>query len=269
MQINRELDNIKAQIIKHYQHLSDREAFVTAEMVRNSYQDRARQYYISSGKPGTDPKPEPQPEPDSGDHQQGISDSEILEKTKCIPGFNNGKGYVRYYRVLDNDKVTVKTTDLKTDTAYKAGDIIRADELFEAYPELADTEIHFVNNLPKGTMGQELDGVVYISEDYLKGMTKAEKENFLKVTLLHELEHHRQEIESDYTGSNPREWSFFIQSAIEKQAEAYKLIDGLKKSAGLNLDDDISNIRFDRMGDLMRDGISDKAYNKLTDNLDY
>lgn len=35
LQINRELDNIKAQIIKHYQHLSDREAFVTAEMVRN------------------------------------------------------------------------------------------------------------------------------------------------------------------------------------------------------------------------------------------
>ncbi len=31
LQINRELDNIKAQIIKHYQHLSDREAFVTAD----------------------------------------------------------------------------------------------------------------------------------------------------------------------------------------------------------------------------------------------
>ncbi len=27
---------IKAQIIKHYQHLADREAFVTAEMVRRS-----------------------------------------------------------------------------------------------------------------------------------------------------------------------------------------------------------------------------------------
>ncbi len=38
LQINRDLDNIKAQIIKHYQHLSDREAFVTAEMVRNAYQ---------------------------------------------------------------------------------------------------------------------------------------------------------------------------------------------------------------------------------------
>ena len=36
LQINRELDNIKAQIIKYYQHLSDREAFVTAEMVRRS-----------------------------------------------------------------------------------------------------------------------------------------------------------------------------------------------------------------------------------------
>nr|WP_262906567.1 site-specific integrase [Bacteroides uniformis] len=36
--INLVLDNIKAQIIKHYQHLSDREVYVTAEMVRNAYQ---------------------------------------------------------------------------------------------------------------------------------------------------------------------------------------------------------------------------------------
>ena len=35
---NLTLDNIKAQIIKHYQRISDREAYVTAEMVRNAYQ---------------------------------------------------------------------------------------------------------------------------------------------------------------------------------------------------------------------------------------
>jgi len=44
LQMNRELDNIKAQIIKHYHHLSDREAFVTAEMVRNSYQGFGSEY---------------------------------------------------------------------------------------------------------------------------------------------------------------------------------------------------------------------------------
>jgi hypothetical protein len=44
LQINRELDNIKAQIVKHYQRLSDREAFVTAEMVRNSYHGFGREY---------------------------------------------------------------------------------------------------------------------------------------------------------------------------------------------------------------------------------
>ena len=32
-EVNFALDDIKAQIIKHYQRLSDREAFVTAEMV--------------------------------------------------------------------------------------------------------------------------------------------------------------------------------------------------------------------------------------------
>ena len=43
LQLNRDLDN-KAQIIKHYQHLSDREAFVTAEMVRNAYQGFGSEY---------------------------------------------------------------------------------------------------------------------------------------------------------------------------------------------------------------------------------
>ncbi len=44
LQLNRELDNIKAQIIKHYQHLSDREVLVTAEMVRNSDQGFGSEY---------------------------------------------------------------------------------------------------------------------------------------------------------------------------------------------------------------------------------
>ena len=38
------LDNIKAQIIKHYQRISDREAYVTAEMVRNAYQGIGTEY---------------------------------------------------------------------------------------------------------------------------------------------------------------------------------------------------------------------------------
>ena len=41
---SKEALQIKAQIIKHYQHLSDREAFVTAEMVRNSYQGFGSEY---------------------------------------------------------------------------------------------------------------------------------------------------------------------------------------------------------------------------------
>ena len=45
-------------------------------------EDRARQYYISSGKPGTDPQPEPQSEPDGGDDQQdGDSDGEVTPVT--------------------------------------------------------------------------------------------------------------------------------------------------------------------------------------------
>ena len=42
--INLVLDNIKAQIIKHYQRISDREAYVTAEMVRNAYQGIGTEY---------------------------------------------------------------------------------------------------------------------------------------------------------------------------------------------------------------------------------
>ena len=42
--MNFALDNIKAQITKYYQRLSDREAFVTAEMVRNAYQGIGTEY---------------------------------------------------------------------------------------------------------------------------------------------------------------------------------------------------------------------------------
>ena len=42
--VNYALDNIKAQITKHYQRLSDREACVTAEMVRNAYQGIGTEY---------------------------------------------------------------------------------------------------------------------------------------------------------------------------------------------------------------------------------
>lgn len=44
LQLNRDLDYIKAQLIKHYQDLSDKEAFVTAEMVRNAYQGFGSEY---------------------------------------------------------------------------------------------------------------------------------------------------------------------------------------------------------------------------------
>lgn len=43
-EVNLALDNIKAQIIKHYQRISDREAYVTAEMVRNAYQGIGTEY---------------------------------------------------------------------------------------------------------------------------------------------------------------------------------------------------------------------------------
>jgi len=42
--INLAVDNIKAQIIKHYQRISDCEAFVTAEMVRNAFQGIGSEY---------------------------------------------------------------------------------------------------------------------------------------------------------------------------------------------------------------------------------
>lgn len=43
-EVNFALENIKAQITKHYQRISDREAYVTAEMVRNAYQGIGTEY---------------------------------------------------------------------------------------------------------------------------------------------------------------------------------------------------------------------------------
>lgn len=46
---NLALDNIKAQIIKHYQRISDREAYVTAKMVRNANQGLSDEYETLPG----------------------------------------------------------------------------------------------------------------------------------------------------------------------------------------------------------------------------
>lgn len=43
-EVNFALDNIKAQVVKHCQRLSDRETFVTAEMVRDTYQGIGTEY---------------------------------------------------------------------------------------------------------------------------------------------------------------------------------------------------------------------------------
>lgn len=43
-EINLALDNIKAQIIKHYQRISDRETYVTAEMVRHAFHGLGGEY---------------------------------------------------------------------------------------------------------------------------------------------------------------------------------------------------------------------------------
>jgi len=43
-EINHALDNIKAQIIKHYQRIADREAYVSADMVRNAFQGIGNEY---------------------------------------------------------------------------------------------------------------------------------------------------------------------------------------------------------------------------------
>lgn len=43
-EVNFALENIKAQIAKHYLRISDREAYVTAEMVRNAYQGIGTEY---------------------------------------------------------------------------------------------------------------------------------------------------------------------------------------------------------------------------------
>lgn len=44
--INHALDNIKAQIIKHYQRVLDCEAYVTAELVRNAYQGIGEEFAV-------------------------------------------------------------------------------------------------------------------------------------------------------------------------------------------------------------------------------
>lgn len=44
LKVNRALDNIRAQITKHYQNILDRKSYVNAEMVRNAWQGIGSEY---------------------------------------------------------------------------------------------------------------------------------------------------------------------------------------------------------------------------------
>ena len=191
-------------------------------------------------------------------HRQGIDNDTILEETNCIPGYRDGQ----YYRVLDNDKVKVLKTDLKKGGYYAAYEIIQAEELFEAYPDLMNINVMVTDELPEGVIGRASQDGLQLSAQRFESYQNDLKRDMIKLTMLHELEHYRQMMEGDYRGSSPEEWTMYRKDAIDETQIAGKEIEEIKKKYGLTLDDDISGLKFVR-GEIDPDSVTPEVYQKL------
>ena len=155
--INLALDNIKAQIIKHYLRIFDREAFVTAEMVSNAYQGIGSEYETLLKASGRE--------------------NEVFKKRV-------GKAFIKsFYRRTDMFMLEIKPDFIKGFAAYlstKAG--LHNGTIWEKCMWLKGVVmcVHFNGLIPKKTFAQ-----FHISPNVTEREFLTEDE--LKTLMTHEL----------------------------------------------------------------------------------
>ncbi len=125
---------------------------------------------------------------------EGGVDSETVRKE--TGWFKSYDGKWRFEINDEEMKVSVPTSEHA-----KVGDVVDHPLLFEAYPELKEIKIRFDDELSDATavFYPQLDEIV------LNGLLKKYPQ-FLKETLIHEMQHVVQEIEGFAKGSSPEYW---------------------------------------------------------------
>lgn len=160
-------------------------------------------------------------------HQKGLE--------KATPGseqYNKSKEFIDKYtkenegwkRVVGDTKVKIDSKNLNNfygnslKSEYPISDILKADKLYEAYPQLKDLKIRFdTRREGDGTIAyvehiidesgkiKPANNYIYITKYGMDSINNGQEYD-LKKTLLHELQHKVQDIEGFSRGTSWQEW---------------------------------------------------------------
>lgn len=163
--------------------------------------------------------------------EQGKTAQEIYKKTGWYRG-NESKW--RYE--IDDSNFNIKDNVIKKDGWYRLGEILDADELYKAYPELKRAEIYF-EDLGNGTNGY-FDGKkgIYLNNNLINEKTDAKSYSMLGLknqskiysTLMHEIQHWIQKKEGFSKGASMKYWSQKTKEDLTRTAESLPAFKQLK-----------------------------------------
>ena len=151
-----------------------------------------------------------------------LKDYEVLEKEQeFIRKYSEELAQIN--EILENSKVnldvsTLYNSNLSFKDIYKLNEILQNDELFEAYPQLKEVNIH----MPKSYYSPDNSGTLAFVTDnsatdiYLTERGLRNKED-LKSTLLHEIQHLIQHTEGFSSGASMENWYDYKRNEIDKK----------------------------------------------------
>ena len=129
--------------------------------------------------------------------KQGATEEQIKEATGAVRGYDGN-----YWVQLDNNAVSLAEGVLQTGMDTTLENVIEAEELFEAYPQLRNVRVAIADvNEGNSAQTDRMTNEILLNNNIL-GKTEAQQ----KIDILHEAEHLIQEAEGRNYGSNPDAW---------------------------------------------------------------
>ncbi len=159
--------------------------------------------------------------------KQRIENGEDSEIVRQETGWYKGTDGKWRFEINDKFFVIDETAlkRLKETGSISLYELIKHDELFEAYPQLKDINVFFdsESSIHHGYYNKEKNIIVF---------SDSENKTELRKTIIHEVQHAVQEIEGFASGSSPEYWAFKSFDLSERVRSVKKELNSLLKDIG-------------------------------------
>lgn len=151
--------------------------------------------------------------------EQGKSAQEIYEET----GWYRGNESKWRFEIDDNNFNILSDIEIEANRAYELHEIMNADKLYDAYPDLYNTEVVFMDLNEKSGYYDVTNDVIYLNNNLIKNtdaksyeMLGLHNQSELFSVLNHEIQHWIQHYEDFSNGSNAEYWEKINKNKREK-----------------------------------------------------